>query len=103
MSMENVKKIVIRAVTEPQFRDLLFDDPDKALAEYELTEKEAANLKGMKRELFDVASSELEERMSRAGIGGLSLDTLGIGETADDTGLFWFFDEDNIEINLPRN
>jgi hypothetical protein len=67
MSVENLQEIIGRAVTEPEFRELLFNEPDKALEGYELTEEEAAALKRLHREKFDAVAGELEERISRAG------------------------------------
>jgi hypothetical protein len=67
MSLESVQTIIGRVVTEPEYRELLFSDPDRALEGYELTEEEAEALKGLKREKFDAVASELEERISRWG------------------------------------
>ena len=80
MSEEIIKTVIVRAISDTEFRDLLFDDPDKALAEYELDEDEVAGLKGMQRDKFDANAGELEERISRAGInlaagdGGIARD-----------------------------
>jgi hypothetical protein len=68
MSQETVQKVIMRAVKEPEYRELLFDDPGRALEGYELTEEEAAALKGLERERFDAFVSEVDERVSRAGI-----------------------------------
>lgn len=68
MSIETVQNIIGRAVTEPDYRDLLLGDPEKALEGYELTEDEAAALKGIERETFDTLASELGDRVSMAGI-----------------------------------
>jgi hypothetical protein len=69
MSQENLRKIIIRAVREPEYREALFGEPDRALEGYELTEEEVAALKGLEREKFDAVASEVEERVSRAGVG----------------------------------
>ena len=69
MSAETVTKIIGRAVNEPEYRELLFSDPAKALEGYELTEEESAGLKGLSREGFDAVANELGERVSRAGLG----------------------------------
>jgi hypothetical protein len=69
MSIENVQKIIGRAVVEPEYRELLFSEPEEALEGYELDEKEAAALKGLEREKFDAVADELEERVSRASAG----------------------------------
>ena len=70
MSMETVKQVIGRAVIEKEYRELLFSEPEKALAEYDLSEEEVASLVGMEREAFDATANELEERISRAGFGG---------------------------------
>ena len=73
MSLESVQTIIGRAVMEAEYRELLFSEPDKALEGYELTEEEAAALKGLERKRFDAVAGELEERISRAGgIVGIS-------------------------------
>ena len=74
MSAEEVKQVIGRAVLDAEFRKMLFDDPDTALEDYDLTEEERAGLKNIEREKFDDMAGALEERMSRAGIG---LQTLG--------------------------
>jgi len=66
--LESVQEIVGRAITEPEYRELLFADPDRALSGYDLTEEEAAALKGLERERFDLIAGELEERISKSGI-----------------------------------
>jgi hypothetical protein len=68
MSLESVQTIIGRVVTEAEYRELLFSDPDKALEGYELTEEEVATLKGLEREKFDAVAGELEERISRWGM-----------------------------------
>lgn len=67
MSIEHVKLVIGRAVLEPDYREKLFSEPEKALAEYELSEDEAKALKGLDRERFNEATGELEERISKAG------------------------------------
>jgi hypothetical protein len=69
MSEEVVQFIIGRAVTDPDYRELLFTNPDDAIAGYELTELETASLKGIQREAFEQNLGELEDRISRAGLG----------------------------------
>jgi len=64
MSLGVVQKILGRMVAEREFRILVFTDPDKALAGYDLTEKEIKTLKGLSREKFDAAAANLDERVS---------------------------------------
>ena len=74
MSTENVEQIIGKAVVDSEYRELLFTEPDKALEDYELTEEEKSALKGMEREEFDSVASDLEERISRAGLSFMSYD-----------------------------
>ncbi len=69
MSTEAVKTIIGRAVAEEAYRELLFTNPDQALAGFDLTEEETATLKGLKREEFDAAAGDLEQRISKSFIG----------------------------------
>jgi hypothetical protein len=45
MTRKIVKTILDRAMSDDQFRDLLLTDPDKALAEYNLTPTEIEAIK----------------------------------------------------------
>ena len=69
MSQEDIKEIIARAMTDAEYKEMLFSDPDKALEGYELSEDEASALKGLENEHFDATAVELEERVSRAGVG----------------------------------
>ena len=68
MSLQNVQAVIGRAVTEPEYRNLLFANPDKALEGYQLTPEEIKSLKGLKQEEVGGAMGELEERISRLSI-----------------------------------
>lgn len=69
MSAEMIEIIIGRAVTDLEFRDVLFRNPDEALAGYDLTDDEIAAFKTYDIGLFESISGELEERISRAGLG----------------------------------
>lgn len=69
MSTETVQFIIGRAVTDPEYRELLFTHPEEALKEFDLTDEEAQSLKELKREKFEAELSEMEDRISRAGLG----------------------------------
>jgi predicted component of type VI protein secretion system len=73
MSLGVVQKILGRMVAEREFRILVFTDPDKALAGYDLTEAEIKTLKGLSREKFDAAAANLDERVSMSAMAS-SLD-----------------------------
>lgn len=68
MSKEAVQAVIGKAVTESEFRELLFANPDEALEGYELTEAETAALKGIDAETMDAFAGDLDERISKAFI-----------------------------------
>jgi hypothetical protein len=68
MSTESVKEIIGKAVVDEEYRELLFNEPDKALEGYDLTEEERKALREVKRDKFNEAAIELQERLSRSGI-----------------------------------
>jgi hypothetical protein len=65
MSKEVVQQIIGRAVTDAEFRNNLFADPDKALEGYDLTEQEIAGLKTLDAETMDTMAGNLDERISK--------------------------------------
>jgi len=67
MSTEVLKQVIGHAVAEPEYRELLFSDPGKALEGLDLTEEEITALKSLRSETFDTVAVELTERISRAG------------------------------------
>ncbi len=69
MSAESVQQIIGRAITEEAYRELLFNNPDQALAGFDLTAEETSALKGLKREEFDAAAGDLEQRISKSFAG----------------------------------
>ncbi len=69
MSKENVQTIIGRAIMEPEYRASLFKEPDKALEGYELTDEETQSLKNLDPEKFDQAATQVEERISKSGLG----------------------------------
>ncbi len=66
MSSEAVKEVIGRAVSDEAYRDLLFSKPDEALAGFDLTADETSGLKSIKREEFDSAAGDLDQRISKA-------------------------------------
>ena len=81
MSQEAIKEIIARAMTDTEYKEMLFNDPDKAFEGYELTEDEASALKGLENEFFDATEGELEERVSRTGIEIVGFQTMGNDQT----------------------
>ncbi len=69
MSAQSVESVLSRAMKDQSFAETLFTNPEKALAGYELTAEEKANLKGMDRATFaSYANAGPDERKSM-GIG----------------------------------
>jgi len=56
--MSKIETILTRAMTEPEFADLIFADPEKALAEYKLSEDEMAEFKALINAEFEVLDAE---------------------------------------------
>ena len=66
MSAQTVESVLSKAMSDAKFADALFADPEKALAGYDLTAVEIANLKAMSRADFEkqYASGTADERKS---------------------------------------
>jgi len=47
MSLENVQSIIERALSNTEYQEFLFTDPDEALRGYELTEAEKSTLRNL--------------------------------------------------------
>ena len=47
--MSTIEAILFRTISDAAFANLLFTQPDKALADYHLTAEEAAQFKGLRR------------------------------------------------------
>jgi len=65
MSTEAIESVLGKILLEVEFRLALLADPDQALAGFDLTESEKAELKSMDAETMDVLANTLD---SRAGI-----------------------------------
>jgi hypothetical protein len=68
MSKEAVQAVIGKAVTEGEFRELLFANPDEALEGYELTDAELEALKSVDAETMESFAGALDERISKAFI-----------------------------------
>jgi len=66
MSKEAVEAVMGKALLDAEFRKALFADPEKALAGYDLSETEKAQLKGLDSETLDAMSSTLDTRVSKS-------------------------------------
>jgi len=65
MSKDALQSVIGRAVTDKKFRYTLFANPDKALADYDLTEEEISSLKSIDAETMDDVAGTLDDRMSK--------------------------------------
>lgn len=64
-SAGEVKEVILRAVQEPEFRELLVTDPDKALAGYNLTEFQRMLITTLEKDDLEKLTPEnLEEYFS---------------------------------------
>ena len=68
MSANSVESILSRAMSDAAFAELLFSGPDEALAGYDLTREEIANLKSMPRPAFERAFAGSPEERKSFGI-----------------------------------
>jgi hypothetical protein len=65
MVQDAVSQIIGRAVTDPEFRDLLFSNPEQALQDYELSDDEVEALKNLKQEDLEDFSAKLGSRLTK--------------------------------------
>jgi len=63
--MSVIETILSRAMNDPDYANLLFADPDQALAEYDLTDEEIAKLKSISRTRFEALEPEERKSLSR--------------------------------------
>jgi hypothetical protein len=61
MSTQCLQDVLSRAMADSAFADLLFSDPDQALASYDLSPDEVAALKSMSRTTIEQLSKALPE------------------------------------------
>ncbi len=62
--MSTLETILSRAMSDPAFADALFADPEKALAEYDLSAEEIAIFKNITRAEFESLEAEARQSMS---------------------------------------
>lgn len=78
MSSQAVRTIIGRATTDAAFRSTLFANPAAALAGYDLTQDEIAQLRALDFEAMESFAGALDNRISKASVMGL-LSALGAG------------------------
>ncbi len=70
MSEKVLKEIIQRAVEDEKFRGLLFSDPKKALAGYDLTAVEIETLSNLNEDNFDEFAGGLGDRTTKGWLPG---------------------------------
>ena len=67
MAVKDVKKVLDRAHEDKGFHDLLLKNPDEALKDYSLTEKEREKFKAVTAKKLSSYKSKLDKRYSLDG------------------------------------
>jgi hypothetical protein len=70
MSDTVLKEIIDRAVNDEKFRDLLFNNPDKALEGYKLSDEDRKILEGLNADNFDEFAGGLGDRTTKGWLPG---------------------------------
>lgn len=65
-----VKQIIEKAVKDEDFRKLLFDKPDKALADYDLSQEDRDLLSNLNKDNFDDFAGDLGDRTTKGFMPG---------------------------------
>jgi len=71
--MSTIETILSRAMSDPEFAELLFTDAQKALAGYDLSEEAIENIKKISRAKFDEMTTEERKSMIGSVQTGLSM------------------------------
>ena len=70
MAMKDVKLVLDKAHKDDQFRNLLLSNPDEALKEFSLSDKERDKFNGIGQEQLMAFKSQLDKRFSKDGSSG---------------------------------
>jgi hypothetical protein len=65
MAQDAVSQIIGRAVTDAEFRSLLFSNPEQALQDYDLSGDEIEALKNLKQEDLEDFATKLDSRITK--------------------------------------
>jgi len=65
MAQDAVSQIIGRAVTDADFCETLFSNPEQALEDYNLTDDEKEALKNLKQEDLEDFSTKLDSRITK--------------------------------------
>jgi len=85
--MSTLETILLRAMNDPKFAELLFNDFDEALAEYSLGDEDIAKFRNMSRVDFDtLMSMSPDERKSFSLAGTNTVGGSGFFQVRDEGG-----------------
>ena len=70
MAMKDVKLILDKAHKDDEFRKLLLSNPDEALKDFALSDREKEKFHGMGQEQLMAFKSQLDKRFSKDGSSG---------------------------------
>jgi hypothetical protein len=65
MSAVVVKQVIARALAEPDFRELLLNDPEKALVDLDLSPDEVMSLKSLSRGALEALALQSNQKLTR--------------------------------------
>ena len=65
MSSIIVKQVIARAIAEPEFRELLLTDPERALVDLDLSTDEKMSLKSLSREALEALAFQGDSKITR--------------------------------------
>jgi len=65
MSAVVVKQVIARALAEPDFRELLLNEPEKALADLDLSPDEVMSLKSLSRGALEALALQGNQKLTR--------------------------------------
>jgi hypothetical protein len=65
-----VKQVIERAIKDEKFRKLLFDNPDKALSDYDLSQEDRELLHNLNEDNFGDFAGDLGDRTTKGWLPG---------------------------------
>lgn len=69
MSTKHFQRLIVKALWEDGFRDLLFSRPERALKDFDLTTEERAEIERMERERFEDLVADYRLRVTALLLG----------------------------------
>jgi hypothetical protein len=72
MAQKSIESVIGKSILNDEFRQLLFEDPDKALAGFPLTRAKRDKLRIVDSETLETLASTLDQRLGRLRLGDAS-------------------------------